>query len=196
MKNDYTRCSVSGSLWTDAQDSNTVVLSCPDKVALPQGGERNVSGVQRSLTSYDSGSRLNGMVNICELRINIVKYNKPKMLDTGFNQKGEQSDNLLNFGVTRTIALPVKLQYLTHSFVTYTEHGKPVSLPANRESKPQGKPMGVRVWDCRKSERHPVMGWIGVETSLHTKVSRLLRKVILYKIVYRTFKSRKANERK
>ena len=194
MKNDYTRCSVSGSLWTDAQDSNTVVLSCPDKVALPQGGEQSASEVQRSLTSYDSGSRLNGMVNICELRINIVKYKKPKML-TGFNQKGKQSDNLLNFGVTRTIALPVKLQYLTHSFVTYTEHGKPVSLPDNRESKPQGKPMGVRVWDCRKSECHPVMGRIGVETLLCTKVSRLLRKVILYKISYRTFKSRKANER-
>jgi hypothetical protein len=63
------------------------------------------------------------------------------MLDRGFSQNGEQSDNLLNFGVTRTIALPVTLQYLTHSFVTYTEHGKPVSLPDNRESQPQGKPV-------------------------------------------------------
>lgn len=28
---------------------------------------------------------------------------------TGLNQKGKQSDNPLNFGVTRTIALPVEL---------------------------------------------------------------------------------------
>ena len=60
MENDYTRCFVSGSLWTDVQDSNTVVLSCPDKVALSQEGERSASRVQRSLTSYDTGSRLNG----------------------------------------------------------------------------------------------------------------------------------------
>ena len=31
-----------------------------------------------------------------------------------------------------------------------------------RESEPQGKPIGVRAWEDGRSERHPVMGWIGV----------------------------------
>ena len=32
-----------------------------------------------------------------------------------------------------------------------------------RESKPQGKPIDVREEEDGRSERHPVMGWIGVE---------------------------------
>ena len=32
-----------------------------------------------------------------------------------------------------------------------------------RESTPQGKPIDVREWEDGRSERHPVMGWIGVE---------------------------------
>jgi hypothetical protein len=32
-----------------------------------------------------------------------------------------------------------------------------------RESKPQGKPIGVREEEDGRSERHPAMGWIGVE---------------------------------
>ena len=32
-----------------------------------------------------------------------------------------------------------------------------------RESKLQGKPIDVREWEDGRSERHPVMGWIGVE---------------------------------
>ena len=31
-----------------------------------------------------------------------------------------------------------------------------------RESEPQGKPIGVRAWEDGRSERHSVMGWIGV----------------------------------
>src|SRR6266567_5474663 len=30
-----------------------------------------------------------------------------------------------------------------------------------RESEPQGKPIDVRAWEEGRSERHPVMGWIG-----------------------------------
>lgn len=48
------------------------------------------------------------MVNESELLLNIVRYKEPKML-TGSDQNGKQSDNLLNFGVTRIIALPVEL---------------------------------------------------------------------------------------
>jgi len=56
----------------------------------------------------------------------------------------------------------VDRQSLTHSFVIYAEQGKPVSLLLAQESKPQGEPMVVRVEECRKSECHPVIGWIKV----------------------------------
>ena len=60
------------------------------------------------------------MVNESELFLNIVRYKEPKML-TGSDQNGKQSDNLLNFGVTRTLST-------AGGIVTYAEHGKPVSL--------------------------------------------------------------------
>ena len=43
------------------------------------------------------------MVNESDLFLNIVRYKEPKML-TGSDQNGKQSDNLLNFGVTRTLS--------------------------------------------------------------------------------------------
>jgi hypothetical protein len=54
--------------------------------------------------------------------INIVKYNEPN--DVGLEPKGEQSDNLLNFGVT--FALPggidrsCTLTLITHAGLTET----------------------------------------------------------------------------
>lgn len=47
---------------------------------------------------------------------------------TGSDQNGKQSDNLLNFGVTRIIVLPVELTEPNPLVVTYAKHGKPVSL--------------------------------------------------------------------
>ena len=40
--------------------------------------------------SGGEGTRVDGMVNTCELSINVVKGNKPKML-TGLSQKGHCS---------------------------------------------------------------------------------------------------------
>jgi hypothetical protein len=37
-------------------------------------------------------------------------------------------------------------------------------LSRNRESKPQGEPMGVRVKDAGESECHAVIAWIRIET--------------------------------
>src|SRR4051812_1983446 len=48
--------------------------------------------------------------------------------------------------------------------VTYAEHGKRVSAPFGA-GEPQGTLWQVRGKDCRKSERHPVIGWIRVEPS-------------------------------
>lgn len=46
----------------------------------------------------------------------------------GSNPKGTQSDNLLHAKVTRTKRLPADRRILTHSFVVYKKHGKPVLL--------------------------------------------------------------------
>mgnify|MGYP000732056301 CR=1 FL=1 len=91
-------------------------------------------------------------------------------------------------------ALPVDRQNLTYSNVNYVEHGKPVSLLVTEVSEQQCKPNGVQVEDGGKSECHSVMEWIEVETSLHTKVSRLPLGNSL-QLTFRTFERRKANER-
>ncbi len=58
---------------------------------------------------------------------------------------------------------PAKRQRLTYSGA-HAERGKPVYLP-QKESEPQGEPIGVRVWDSRKSECPAVMVGIEVEPS-------------------------------
>lgn len=71
---------------------------------------------------------------------------------------------------------------LTHTG-TCAERGKPVALPKWQdllwESKPQGEPTGLRVWDSGKSECSTVMVEIGVAArraiSLHAKAGRLAR---------------------
>ena len=59
-----------------------------------------------------------------------------------------QSVNPLDAGITRTLVLPVKRQILTHLIVTYTEHGKPVSLlnyrTVNRKVSLGGAGMGLQ----------------------------------------------------
>ena len=123
------------------------------------------------------------MVNRCELLINVVNRDKPKML-TGLSQKGKGSGmDAPNSSITDKEP-PAKRQDLTHTG-TCTERGKPVGLPDIRESEPQGALMGLRVWDGGGSECLPVMGGIGVEpvvkgrelrrqaTSLHAKAGKL-----------------------
>ena len=57
---------------------------------------------------------------------------------------------------------PAERRNLTYAG-TGTERGKPVGLPAERESEPQGELMGLRVEDGGRSECLPVVGRIGVE---------------------------------
>src|SRR4029434_5640652 len=107
------------------------------------------------------GPRMDGMANRGERSINIVHDNKPKVL-AGLSQKG-------------TVAGPRIPPFLVMGIPRYrwTERaspirgdgdgtGEPRTSPA-RESKPQGKPRGVRAWEDGKRGGHPVMGWIGVE---------------------------------
>jgi len=71
------------------------------------------------------------------------------------------SDTVITF-LSEPVTLNIYPAVNTHSFVIYAEQGKPVSLLLAQESKPQGEPIVVRVEECRKSECHPVIGWIRV----------------------------------
>jgi len=102
------------------------------------------------------------MVNESELLINVVINEQPKML-RGCNQNGTWSSSETQLISDVDVAPPAKRQHLTYSG-THAERGKPVHLPI-RESKPQGEPMGVRVWDNRKRESSAVMVGIEVEPS-------------------------------
>ena len=122
------------------------------------------------------------MVNICELLINVVTCDKPKML-TGLSQNGKGSGmDAPNSSIADT-APPAERQNLTHTG-TCTKRGKPTGLPV-KESEPRGTLMGLRVWDGGESKSLPVTGGIGVEpddegreprrlaTSLHAQAGRL-----------------------
>ena len=123
------------------------------------------------------------MVNTCELLINVVNWDKPKML-TGLGQNGKGSGMDAPNSSIANGEPPAERQNLTHT-VTCTERGKPVGL-RKMESEPQGTRIGLRVWDGGKSKSLPVMGRIGVApddegreprrlaTSLHAKAGRIL----------------------
>ena len=143
--------------------SNGFVLSCSDNEALPKGEVWTVRGKQLLLVSYGRGARLDGMNNKCELLLKHRDCRKAKDYWQAL-PKGMQSVNPLDAGITRTLVLPVKRQILTHLIVTYTEHGKPVSLLNYRTVNRK-----VSLWGCgygiaEKSECHPCnegdMSWV------------------------------------
>lgn len=63
-------------------------------------------------------ARLDGMTNICELLINVVMSEKPKVL-TGFNQKVRDGLRLLYLGVHGHQTSPANRQGLNHSCYAY-----------------------------------------------------------------------------
>ena len=68
-------------------------------------------------------------------------------------------------------APPAERRALTHSG-THTKRGKPVVLPTREsflggESKPQGEPKGLRVWEGGASECCSAMEQIRVESRKH-----------------------------
>ena len=107
------------------------------------------------------GARNGGMRNTCELLLNIVIINRPKV-PIGLNQKVRGMVGTLWFCSTRSMIPPVNRQTLTHR-VNVAELGKPNLLHLSMESKPQGKPTEEWVKEVGESECHPVMGWIRVQ---------------------------------
>lgn len=126
--NDYTSNSVWSSLWARAIESNPFVRQLPRQGNLSARRRQNREGTSTA-DNIIQREGLGLMVWSTQVNcpLNIVKYNEPKML-TGSNQNGKQSDNPLNFGITRTTHCRWNRQDLTHLFVTYTEHSKPISL--------------------------------------------------------------------
>jgi hypothetical protein len=72
------------------------------------------------------GARNDGMRNICELLLNVVNVNRPKML-TGLDQKVRGKDGMFRSRPTRPMTPPANRQTLTHR-VKLAEQGKPNHL--------------------------------------------------------------------
>ena len=69
---------------------------------------------------------MDGMSNICELLLNVVSQNKPKMLK-GLDQKVRGMDRVLYSHPTQSMIPSAERQALTHP-VKSAEHGKPNCL--------------------------------------------------------------------
>ena len=110
------------------------------------------------------GLGLSGMVNTREVPINVVTRDKRKML-LRLDQNGKWSGLDAPNSPSADVAPPAERHDLTHPG-THTERGKPVVLPqevlSSRESRPQGEPMGLRVWEDGLSECRSVIDLIGV----------------------------------
>src|ERR1035437_8343660 len=61
-------------------------------------------------------------------------------------------------------------------------------------SRLQSLPMAMREQDWGESERCPVIGWIGVETSLYAKAGRLPLGLSSHESFYNHLNGRRANE--
>jgi len=74
------------------------------------------------------------MSNICELLLNVVSQNKPKMLK-GLDQKVRGMDRVLYSHPTQSMIPSAERQALTH-LIELAEHGKPNCLHLSVESDP------------------------------------------------------------
>src|SRR5438128_612036 len=88
-----------------------------------EGGNQSVRRDCDYKHQCSSGARADGMTNTCELLINVVIRNKPKML-RGLNQKVRSSVRRLPISLTQTQQPPAKRQRLTRRGIR-TERGKP-----------------------------------------------------------------------
>jgi hypothetical protein len=104
----------------------------------------------------------------CKSLINVVNEDKPKMLTpVNDRQRLEPKGKWPGPGVETSpdadVEPPADRRDLTHSGA-YTKRGKPVALPVFlRESVPQGRPTGLRVWEDGGSKCRSLIGRIKVE---------------------------------
>jgi len=143
--------------------SNPTVRSSWDNVSSPSSGRISREGVRRLPTPMRSGARVDGMANSGELLINVVRSNKPKAL-TGLNQNGTwPSAGASSFPCRRCRVTGGQAEpkpSVIHPWNVVSPSSSLRGRPAARWS-----PMGRRVEDEGRSERRPVVGWIGVAFS-------------------------------
>jgi len=136
---------------------------------MAERGSREANSILAA--SSRMGARNDGMRNICELLINVVMFNRPKVL-VGLDQKVRGMDGTFRSCSTRTMIPPANRQALTHR-VKLAEQGKPNYFHLSMESEPQGEPAGKWVKEVGESECRSVMEWIRVQICPITKVSKL-----------------------
>src|SRR5262245_33886004 len=91
------------------------------------------------------------MASVCEILINVVTTNKPKML-TGLTQRREWSQyRRSSFSCRECQGSRRKGMDLTHSGIR-TKHGKPISLPASgrQPAREADGDVGTGTWKKRK----------------------------------------------
>ena len=144
--------------------SNPAVRSSWDNVTSPhRGGRSSREGSRRLPTPRRSGARVDGRANSGELLINVVRATKPKAL-IGLNQtvrgrvQGPLPSPAVALRATGEQAEPAPS--VIHPWNVVSPSSSLRGRPAARRS-----PMGRRVKDEGRSERRPVIGRIGVESS-------------------------------
>jgi hypothetical protein len=79
----------------------------------------------------------------------------------------------------QVIYSPGDRETLRDAHLTLTERSKPDGLLYKAAKLTVREANTQRVKDCGKSQCHPVMGWIGVETLPHAKAGRLPHGLLL-----------------
>ena len=111
-----------------------------------------------------------GTTNVRELPLNVVIFNKPKVL-TGLDQKGKRSGMVPKYWAIMDVRPPAKRKGPPRS-ESYAEQGKPNALP-EAAGEPRGTLLAQWVEDCGKSKGLAVMAGIRAETWLDAKACRL-----------------------
>ena len=117
----------------------TVVTQCSEalRTMYPTRRSREADGISESNTRY--GTSLGCMVNICELLINLVIIDKPKLL-AGLSQKASGMEVSFQTRYTRSMNPPGERQNLNiqcHQCGTW----EPLPVrPKHRARQPQGSP--------------------------------------------------------
>jgi hypothetical protein len=129
------------------------------------------------------------MVNICELMINSVIVDKPKML-TGLNQKVRGRYVRCPLGHQGQSTTGKKSE--PNPFVLLMQNKvNPLSRPQEQVNRKEDR------WDSGqrkdgKSEGFPVMGGIGVATSPHAKAGRLPSRSLITRALEEPIEQRKS----
>ena len=98
---------------------------------------------------------MDGMVNTCELLINVVTSDKPKML-RGLGQNGTVAGTGACFSPVMDTARYRRIESTSPVTINLVERGKPVSLPSGWRTVGQGPgARGPGVGACRVPRRGP-----------------------------------------